>query len=200
MTDTEHNKTGFTVTDLMNTLKWTEEERFYLQNTMSLLTRKGVSKKLGPQKPVVYSFKKASKGVESGKAATKRQAQKAAAVPVVKKSQPQPTVEDVARMEISPELAGQGVLYLIAQLKEKNEELNTEIAAVKQQLADAAAKIDAQSSTIKEQSDTIKEKAATIETQEQAIANLKRDYKLLAKIKSSPIIEKKKATAAAKAR
>ena len=95
-------------------------------------------------------------------------------------------------MDISPELAGQGVLYLNAQLKEKNEVLESEIAAVKQQLTDAMTKIDAQNTTIQEQAAAIKEQAATIETQEQTIANLKRDYKLLTKVKTSPIIQKKK--------
>lgn len=179
----ENNKTGFTVTDLMDKLKWNEEERFYLQNTMAQLTRKGISKKMGPEKPIVYSFKKAS-GNGSGKTATNRQAREKAA-PKAKKSRPQLTLENVSQMDISPELAGQGVIYLNAQLKEKNVLLESEIAAAKQQLTDAISKIDAQNKTIQEQ-------AATIETQEQTIANLKRDYKLLTRVKTSPIIQKKK--------
>ncbi|MDA8139798.1 MAG: hypothetical protein M0036_14200 [Desulfobacteraceae bacterium] len=192
---------GFTVTDLMKILKWDEHERFYLQNTMSRLTRTGMSIKLGPQKPVVYSFKNASKGLEPDKAAPRKLAGKGAAQAFAGRQQI--TVEDAAKMDLTPELAGQGVLYLIDQLKAQN-------SALKDKVEDAQSwtktKLEAQNVTIKEQADkikeqdaTIKELTATIEAQKQTIAVLQRNQKVLTKLKYTPVIEKKR-TAVAKAR
>ncbi len=53
----EKHQTGFTVPDLLLALKWKEDQRFYIQNMISVFVRKGRAVKLGSKKPIVYSFR-----------------------------------------------------------------------------------------------------------------------------------------------
>jgi hypothetical protein len=177
----EIHKTGFTVSDLMNNLKWEESERFYLQNAMAQLTRKGKAKKLGPKKPIVYSFKSVTdngNGKDKSKAQRTPPTSSRAEAPIPKDNAClKLTYEDIAQMEIPLELIGQGMIHLNEQLKLKNQDLESTFEKTKRQLADAMKRI--------------REQEATIEEQNRTIANLKRNYKLASKL-HSPIIERKK--------
>jgi hypothetical protein len=177
----ESHKTGFTVSDLMNTLNWEESERFYLQNAMAQLTRKGKAKKLGSKKPIVYSFNSVTdngNGKDKNKARrTPATSSRAEALMPADNGCPKLTYEDIAQMEIPLELIGQGVIHLNEQLKLKNQELESALGATKRQIVDAMKRI--------------RDQDATIEEQNRTIANLKRNYKLATKL-HSPIIERKK--------
>lgn len=179
----ENSKTGFTIPDLMNELNWSETERFYVQNAMSLLTRKGKAKKLGPQKPIVYTFK----GLEGNgkgrrtRTVSSRPRETAVRTPAVAtegQNRSEPTLDDIARMELPLELIGQGMVHLNEQLKRQNSELELKITEMKRHLDTAMKRID--------------EQGATIEEQNRTISSLKRDRDLLSRLRK-PIIQKKRA-------
>lgn len=178
----ENNKTGFTIPDLMNELNWSETERFYVQNAMSLLARKGKAKKLGPQKPIVYSFKGLD-GIGKGRrppTTPSRPQETAARTPAIEtegQNRPKLTFEDISQMGISLELIGEGMVHLNEQLKRQNSELELKIAEMKRHLDTAMKRID--------------EQGATIEEQNRTISNLKRDRDLLSRLRK-PIIQKKR--------
>ncbi len=53
----EKSKTGFTVNELMDMLKWNEDQKQYVQNVMVSLTKKGKAAKLNNSRPVIYTLK-----------------------------------------------------------------------------------------------------------------------------------------------
>ncbi len=175
----ESHKTGFTISDLMNKLKWEEAERFYLQNVLAQLTRKGKAKKLGPKKPIVYSFKNLDDKAEAKNKARSKLATFAQSAGLVSSGTGRPnlTYEDIAQIEIPLELIGQGMIHLNEQLKLKNQKLESALEETRRHLSEALKRMA--------------EQDATIEEQNRTIATLKRDHKLASKLRT-PIIERKK--------
>ncbi|MBT8341022.1 MAG: hypothetical protein HKP58_15710 [Desulfatitalea sp.] len=171
----EQNKTGFTVPDVMDELGWSSpDEKFYIQNALSSLARKGKATKLSTTKPIVYSLKS---GSGTGTSALSAHTEKHKAPKVnssvsflnldesdtaeEKKHFPAPeslqhsSPESLVEMGVSLEMIGKAVFRHQRTLQRKIFDLEDELAKVKRMLDEANKRIREQTLQIEKQNQLI---------------------------------------------
>jgi hypothetical protein len=164
----EETQTGFTVPDLMSALNWDEKEKQYVQNTMFNLTKKGQVFKLSNTRPVVYSFKAKSTdspdrnataghitALKTPKAEMLRNEVAPAVSPKHARKDAVLSREDLADMDITLELVGEGVFRRNRELERKIYELESELIETKRKLDDAHKRISEQTRMIEKQNQII---------------------------------------------
>ncbi len=162
----EKSKIGFTVNELMAMLKWSEDQKQYVQNVMVSLTKKGKAVKLNKSRPVIYTLK-----ADSNKSAAPVREDTIAVVKNLPQysgrgKTPSPpddasqvesvlTPESLADMEIPLELIGEGVFRRNRELERRIYELEAELVETKRKLDDAGKRIGEQTRMIEKQNQII---------------------------------------------
>lgn len=154
--ETETRKPGFTVIDLMNALDWnTPEDKFYIQNVVAAMVRKGKAYKLSSTKPVVYSFQKPAKTPPQN--ASKNTKPQDPAVIQSKTVRPpatslqDATPSDFEQLGVTPDMVGQAVFRIYRTLQRKIYNLEDELAQTKRKLDEANKRIREQTAIIERQ-------------------------------------------------
>jgi hypothetical protein len=164
----EKTKTGFTVSELMSSLHWPEDQTQYARNVMVALTNKGQAIKLNNSRPVVYSFKK--KGIATAKGTAKaikdrtrqntEQPSRAASAPQASEEHASQPVNAFANTAVSHESCVQdipsepqseGEIQRIRKLERRITELEAELVDIKKRLGDAQTRISEQDRMIARQ-------------------------------------------------
>jgi len=163
-----NKKLGFTGPDIMDELGWTtKDEKFYIQNALSLLVRKGRAYKLSKTKPIVYSFDAEAAKLAVVKAkpqpgALQRPSQEgmdgdqpSSIAPFSKKDHQINTLDDFEKIGISTDMVGQAVFRINRSLERKIYDLENELVEVKRKLDDANKRIREQTVMIEKQNQLI---------------------------------------------
>jgi len=149
----EMTKTGFTISELMSTLGWAENQKQYVRNIMSALTKKGRARNVNNSRPVVYSFK--TNGTVPPVHATTLSG--SPATHFVNKSNPQPerlplkAPEDIDTRSIPLAQIEDGVFRHDSALERRIHDLEAELAETKRHLVAAQGRITEQVHVIERQ-------------------------------------------------